>query len=159
MFKRTQAIVAATASIIIVAILISIAFFSNQTTPVGTPPLYQIVDGNFTIEANSYKTYNFTTPTDISKCQVSGSFNVYGSNASTIRVYIWDNAAFTNWQKGQASQSPLGRTISFYDSGFTTNGSIEASPDPGGTYFLIYQNNSTELQNLTSQVSFYYISK
>jgi hypothetical protein len=87
MFKRTQAIVAATASIIIVATLISIAFFSNQTTPVGTPPLYQIVDGNFTIEANSYKTYNFTTPTDISKSQVSGSFNVYGSNASTIRVY------------------------------------------------------------------------
>jgi hypothetical protein len=159
MLKRTRKIVVATGFIIIVAILISIAFFVNQTTPFGTPPFYQIVDGNFTINANSYKAYNFTTPTDISKCQVSGSFNVYGAISGKIRVYIWDNVAFANWQSGQVSQSPLGRVTSFYDSGFTTNGLIDASPYPGGTYFLVFQNNSTEPQNVTSQTHFWYISK
>ena len=102
MLKRTQAIVTAIVSLIIVAVLISTAFFfANQKTPFGTPPLHIIVDGNFTVS---------------------------GANPSEIRVYIWDNAAFTNWKNVQISQSPLGRTISFYDSGLTTNGTIEATP-------------------------------
>jgi hypothetical protein len=133
MLKRTQAIVTAIVSLIIVAVLISTAFFfANQKTPFGTPPLHIIVDGNFTVS---------------------------GANPSEIRVYIWDNAAFTNWQNGQISQSPLERTISFYDSGLTTNGTIEATPYPGGTYFLIYKNNSTEPQNITSEATFWYIPK
>jgi hypothetical protein len=159
MLKRTRAIIAAVVSLIIVAILISTAFFANQKTPLGTPPLHLILDGNFTVDANSYKAYNFTTPTDISNCQVSGSFSVSGVNPSDIRVFIWDNAAFTNWQSGHVSQSRLGSIISFYDSGPTTNGTIQATPYPGGTYFLIYQNNSTEPQNITSQATFWYTPK
>ena len=156
MLKRTRAIV----SLIIVAVLISTAFFfANQKKPFGTPPLHLIVAGNFTIDSDSYKAYNFTTPTDISNCQVSGSFSVSGANPSEIRVYIWDNAAFTNWQNGQISQSPLGRIVSFYDSGLATKGTIYAKPYPGGTYFLIYQNNSTKPQNITSQATFWYIQK
>ena len=161
MLKRTRAIVAATVSLIIVAIVISTAFFANQIHPVGTPLSYVIVQGNFTVDANSYKAYNFTTPNEISQCQVSGSFSVSGANPSKIRVYIWDNAEFTNWQSGHISQSqsPFGQIISFYDSGLTTNGTIEATPYPGGTYFLIYQNNSTEPQNITSQATFWYMPK
>ena len=158
MSKRTRAIVA-TVSVIVVALLITGVFFAIQIHPFGTPLLYLIVDENFTVNPDSYKAYNFTTPTDISKCQVSGSFTVSGANASNIRVYIWDNASFTTWQSGKVSQSPLGRTISFYDSGRTTNGTIEASPYPGGTYFLIYQNNSTEPQNVTSHATFWYTLK
>jgi hypothetical protein len=158
MSKRTRAIVA-TVSLIIVAILISAVFFANQIHPFGTPLLYLIVDESFTVNADSYKAYNFTTPTDISKCQVSGSFSVSEANPSNIRVYIWDNASFTTWQNGSVSQSPLGRTISFYDSGNATNGTIDASPYPGGTYFLIYVNNSTEPQNVTSEATFWYTLK
>ena len=159
MLKKTRTIVVVTVSLVIVAVLIATVFFANQIRPVGTPPLYLIIDGNFTVEAESYKAYNFTTPTDISSCQVSGSFSVYGSNSSKIRVFIWDNAAFTNWQSGHVSQSPLGRAISFYDSTLSTNGTISASPYPGGTYWLIYTNNSTEPQNVTSQATFWYMLK
>jgi hypothetical protein len=159
MLKRTRAIVAVTVSLIIVDILISAAFFANQEHPAGTPPLYLVVDGNFTVNADSYKAYNFTTPTDISKCQVRGSFSDTTTNSSGIRVFIWDNAAFTNWQKsGHSLQLGFG-TISFYDSGLSTNGTIAASPYPGGTYFLIYMNNSTEPQNVTSQTDFWYMLK
>ena len=158
MLKRTQAIVATTVSLIIVAVLISAAFFANQIHPLGTPQLHLIVNGNFTVNADSYKAYNFTTPTDISQCQVSGSFSISGLNPNKIRVYIWDNAAFNSWQSGQVSQSPLGRAISFYDSGLSTNGTISASP-PGGTYWLIYTNNSTEPQNVTSEATFWYVLK
>ena len=158
MLKRTRAIVAATVSFNIIAFLISVAFFANRE-PFGTPLLYLIVEGNFTVNADSYKAYNFTTPTDISQCQVSGSFSVSGSNSSKIRVFIWDNAAFTNWQNGHVSKSPLGRAISFYDSGLSTNGTIDASPYPGGTYWLIYTNNSTEPQNVISQADFWYMIK
>jgi hypothetical protein len=159
MLKRTRAIIATVVSLIIVAILISAAFFVNQKTPLGTPPLQLIVDENFTVDANSYKAYNFTTPTDISNCQVSGSFSVSGANPSDIRVFIWDNAAFTSWQGGHISQPPWGGIISFYYSVPKKNGTIQATPYPGGTYFLIYQNNSTETQNVTSEATFWFTSK
>jgi hypothetical protein len=159
MLKRPQAIVAAIVCLIIVAIVISAAFFASHIHPVGTPLLHLLVQGNFTVDANSYKAYNFTTPNEISQCQVSGSFSVSGANPSKIRVYIWDNAEFTNWQRGHISQfqSPFGQIISFYDSGLASNGIIEATPYPGGTYFLIYHNNSTEPQNITSQATFWYM--
>ena len=161
MLKRARAIVAVTVSLIIVAVLISVSFFDNPIHPVSTPPLHLLVDENFTVDADSYKAYNFTTPTDISQCQVSGSFNVSGANPNEIRVYIWDNVEFTNWQSGHIpqSQSPFGQIISFYDSGLTTNGTIEGSPYPGGTYFLIFQNHSTEPQIVTSQTTFWYMQK
>ena len=108
MLKRTRAIAAATVSLIIVATLISTVFLTNQKTPVGTPPVYLVVNENFTVDANSYKAYSFTTPTDISNCQVSGSFSVSGANPSEIRVFIWDNASFTNWKNGHVSQSQRG---------------------------------------------------
>ncbi len=138
MLKRKRVIVISIVSLIIIIVLISTTiFFANQIHPFSTPQTYLIVQGNFTVDANSYKAYNFTTPNKISQCQVSGSFSVSGSKPSKIRVYIWDNAAFINWQNGQISQSPQGRTISFYDSGFATKGTIEkATPYPGGTYFL-----------------------
>jgi hypothetical protein len=154
----TRAKIARTISLIIIVILISVAFFVNQEHPMGTPPLNSIVDGSFTVNAGSYKAYNFTIPIDVSQCQVSGSFSVSGENLSKIRVFIWDNAAFINWQSGHVSQSPLGRSISFYDSGLSTDRSIAASP-PSGTYWLIYTNNSTNSQNVISQADFWYTLK
>ncbi|MGD0451603.1 MAG: hypothetical protein ABSA79_11205 [Candidatus Bathyarchaeia archaeon] len=159
MVKITRTFVFVTASLVIVAILISTVFFADQTHPAGTPPVYSIVNGDFTVDAESYEAFNFTTPTDISQIQVNGDFSVLGANPYGIRVFIWDTVSFTNFQSGHVSQSPLGQAISAYDSGLTTNGTIEASPYPGGMYFLIYQNNSTEPQNVTSQASFWYIQK
>ena len=89
MLKRTRAIVVVTVCLVIVAVLISVAFFDNPIHPVSTPPLHLLVDENFTADADSYKAYNFTTPTDISQCQVSDSFSVSGANPNEIRVYIW----------------------------------------------------------------------
>jgi hypothetical protein len=157
MLKRTQAIVAAAISLLI--ILIVIAFFASQIHPVGNPLVHIIVDENFTVDTNSYKAYNFTMPAESSNCQVSGSFSVSGATPGEIRVFIWDNAAFTSWQSGHTSPSRWGGIISFYDSGLATNGTINATPYPGGTYYLIYVNNSTETQNVTSQATFWHTPK
>jgi hypothetical protein len=48
-------------------------FFANQIHSASTPPRYLIVDGNFTVNADSYKAYNFTTPPEIKQYQVSGA--------------------------------------------------------------------------------------
>ncbi len=73
-------------------------------------------------------------------------------------MFIWDNTAFTNWQNGQVSWNPVGRTLSFYDSGFTTDGTID-SAFFSGTYcgLFIYKNNSTLPVNMTSDAYFWYI--
>ena len=126
---------------------------------VGTPPLFNIVDDNFTVNPESYKAYNFTLPPDISSSQVTGTFNVTTNNASDFRVFIWDNAAFTNWKEHGASLHLGYGVISFYESGWATNGAISSWSYPSGTYWLIYINNSTMPTNVTSQASFYYIPK
>ena len=159
MNKRTK-VVAATFISAIVVIAILIVVFDNQTvTPKSTPMLFRIVDASLTIDPGSYKAYNFTLPSEASNTGVSGTFNVTTPNSSGFRIYIWDNAAFTSWQKSGASLHLGFGTISFYDSDHLTNGTISSTSYPGGTYWLIYTNNSTKPVSVTSEASFYYIPK
>ena len=136
----------------------SLYIHSTQTHLAKTPPLYTIINQSFIVNADSYKAYNFTIPADISTCHVTGDFSVSPTNSSGFRVFIWDNAAFSNWQSGHSILLGFG-TISFYDSGYLTSGTISASPYPGGTYWLLFLNNSTASVNVTSFAGFAYISK
>lgn len=112
----------------------------------GTPPIYQIVTGNMTINANSFKAYNFTVPSGAGS--ISDTFSCNG----TIRVYVMDSENFANWQNKQIA-------LSYYDSGQVTNGKIDNLALPSsGTYFLVYYNNNdTTAKTVTSYASFFYI--
>jgi hypothetical protein len=155
-YQKLKVIIAIAAILIAVSAILTVALHTNKGAE--TPPIYQIIDANFTVNAGSYKAYNFTTPADISTCQVTGDFSISPTNSSGFRVFIWDNAAFSNWQSGHSLPLGVG-TISFYDSGLSTNGTISASHYPGGTYWLLYLNNSTAPVNVTSLAGFYYIRK
>jgi len=149
--------ITAAVSLIFVAVIL-LAIFSNQgVTPKSTPELFRIVDASFTVDPGSYKAYNFTMPSGSSNKGVSGTFNVTTPNTSDFRVFIWDNAAFTNWQTHGASLHLGFGVISFYDSGWSTSGTISHSSFPDGTYWLLFTNNSTKPVNVTSEASFYYI--
>lgn len=148
---------------VVIAILIivvsGVALYPYHPTHLAeTPPLYMIVEESFIVNAGSYKAYNFTTPADISTCHVTGDFSVFPTNSSGFRVFIWSNAAFSTWQSGHSLLLGVG-TISFYDSGSSTNGTISASPYPGGTYWLLFLNNSNAPVNVTSIAGFWYFSK
>ena len=159
MNKKTKIVAAAFTSFVVVVVIL-IAIFANQAvTPKSTPLLYRIVDTSFRVDPGSYKAYNFTMPSDTSNTGVSGIFNVTTPNSIGFRVFIWDNAAFTNWQAHGASLHLGFGVISFYDSGWSTNGTISNSSYPDGTYWLIYTNNSTEPVYVNSEASFYYIPK
>jgi hypothetical protein len=86
-------------SMLIFLSCLSIAIY-YQHHPYGTPPQHLIINGNLTIKTDSYKAFNFTIPMDITQSQVNGDFAVYPTNSSGLRVFIWDNAAFNNWQSG-----------------------------------------------------------
>ncbi|HEX7482291.1 MAG TPA: hypothetical protein VF350_02340 [Candidatus Bathyarchaeia archaeon] len=159
MNKKTKAVAATITSLVVVVAIITAIFANQSVTPKSTPLLYRIVDASFTVDPGSYKAYNFTMPSDTTYSGVSGTFNVTTPNSSDFRVFIWDNAAFTNWQANGASLHLGFGVISFYDSGWSTNGTINSSSYPGGTYWVIYTNNSTKVVNVTTEVSFYYIPK
>jgi hypothetical protein len=144
-------------SLLIIFFFVSIIIY-YQHQPYGTPPRHLIINGNLTIKAYSYKAFNFTIPMDITQCQVNGDFAVYPTNSSGLRVFIWDTAAFNNWQSGHFSldHARPGEVISLYDSGHSNNGTIDIFPG-SGTYFLLFLNNSTETVNVTVEADYWYI--
>lgn len=110
---------------------------------VGTPPIWQIVNGNITVNAGSYNDYSFTIPSDSSYSEVQGTFTVSGGSGNTITVYIMDSTNFANWQNGQTTSSYCNSTEA--PSG-TSNVNLNS-----GTYFLVFDNTS----DLNSQKSVY----
>jgi hypothetical protein len=156
-YQRARAIFVVIAILIIVVSGVALYPF-HPTHLAETPPLYAIVDESFIVDVGSYKACNFTTPTDISTLHVTGDFSISPTNSSNFQVFIWDNAAFSTWQSALSLSLGVG-TISFYDSGISTNGTISASPYPGGTYWLLFFNNSNALVNVTSIAGFWYFSK
>ena len=119
-------------SMLIILSCVTIILYYQQQ-PNGTPPQHLIINGNLTIKADSYKAFNFTIPMDITQCQVNGDFAVYPTNSSGLRLFIWDNAAFDNWQSGHFAldNARPGEVISLYDSGHSNNGTINVFPGPG----------------------------
>jgi hypothetical protein len=121
---------------------------------VGTPPIYPIVDGIITVNASSYKDYNFTVPSGSSQSEVQGTFTVSGGNENDIKVYIMDSTNFANWQNGQNASS-------YYNSGEATNGTIAVTLYSGGTHFLVYDNtfDTSSQKTVDTQMFFWCIPK
>ncbi len=120
----------------------------------GTPPVRQIVHGLITVNASSYRAYNFTIPSEPSQAEVSGHFTASGGNGIGINVYIMDSDNFTSCQNCQnASQ--------YYDSGESTNSSIRVNLPSRGTYYIVYDNtfDNSSQKNVDTDMYSAYIPK
>jgi hypothetical protein len=152
--KRERNIaVAVLAGFILVAVILLAAFYLQKPfNPAPTPVISVIVDGNFTVNSDSYVYYNFTVysgPTNAKINEtVQGTFSVSDGNESTIRVYIMDGANFDNWKNGLESNK-------YYDSGESSAGNVGATLSSTGTYYLVYDNTySSVSKSVTTQVSY-----
>jgi hypothetical protein len=137
--KKTLKIIAIILAVILVAF--AFFFFIRLNTPMGTPPIYHIVNlKNLTLENSKYSVYNFTTQ---SGNQIYGSFNA----TEPIQVYIVNSANFVNWEKGQ-NITPI------YSSGKVANAIFDhVSLPSSGIYYIIYDNTSgLKVVNVDSQV-------
>jgi hypothetical protein len=135
--------------IVIIGIVVAVAFFTHGFLhPASTPILQYIVNGNITVNASSYVSYNFTVP---STATVDGFFTVSGDINSTIKVYVMDGANLAGWQKGQTASM-------YYDSGAVNAANVTATLPQSGTYYLVYDNTfSSAAKNVTTQIDCYYL--
>ena len=117
---------------------------------VSRPPIEVIVYGIISVNASSYKVYNFTIPSPRGSTQsrVDGSFGASGGN-NNIKVFIMDRANFAKWENGQ-------NATTYYDSGERANGYFEIFLKAGGTYFLVYDNtaDTTSQKNVQTTVGY-----
>jgi len=145
--KKMLAIVAVTLIGILAVAVIAVLAWQNQNQPFPTPAVFPIMEGNFTVNAGSYKDYNFTVPSDFSRVWVGGTFTVSDGAVSGIRVYIMDSANFTNWQNGQIANN-------YYDSGQANSGNVTTTTLLSRTYYLVFDNTfSAASKNVTSDVN------
>ncbi len=144
---KNKMLLAVAAIIIIVAVVEIVIFFTqNQGQLSPTPTVVTIVDGNLTVEATSYKYFNFTVEGTMTS-DVQGTFAVSG-NSENIRVYIMDRANFTDWQNAHNARM-------YYDSGEVNNATIAVKVPAGGDYYLVYDNTgSSTSKNVTTNVSY-----
>lgn len=112
-----------------------------------------IVNGLVTVNAGSYEDYTFTVHSGASNIQVSGSFAASGGSGNDIRIFIFDQTDFTNWQNGHTSNC-------YYQSGQTTTGTISATLPSAGTYVLVYDNTFSTFsqKNVNTEVDLSYVS-
>jgi hypothetical protein len=118
---------------------------------IGTPPFFDVARGEISVNASSYKVYNFTIPSDSTQGQVMGYFETSGGSGNNIRVYIMNSTNFDIWQQG-------GNATTIYDSGETVTGNISITYDSGGSYFLVYDNTADAIlqKNVTTHVYYWY---
>jgi hypothetical protein len=144
MFLAIAVIIIAVAAIVLAAFVLL-----NEVHPVSTPIMEILVDGNVTVNSDSYVYYNFTVFSEHVSPTVQGTFTVSGIDQK-IRVYIMDSASVTDWQDTRNASA-------YYDSGESSSGNITANL-PIGNYALVYDNTfSATSKNVTTQVHSWYL--
>jgi hypothetical protein len=99
------------------------------------PPV-ALTPSTFTIGAES-KQFQFRS----SGQHVVGHFIAAGVSKNNIRVFIFDEDGFANWQNGRPVKT-------HYDSGKVTTGKIDLRLKPG-TYYLVFDNSFSGVSNKT----------
>jgi hypothetical protein len=104
-------------------------------------PPEALTPSTFTIGAES-KQFQFRS----SGQHVFGHFKAEGGSRNDIRVFIFDEDGFANWQNRRAFRM-------YYDSGKVTAGKIDVRLKPG-TYYLVFDNSFSGLSNkaITSDI-------
>ena len=104
------------------------------------PPV-ALTPSSFTIGAES-KQFQFRS----SGQHVFGHFKAEGGSRNDIRVSIFDQDGFANWQNDHIVKT-------YYDSGKVTTGKIDVRLKPG-TYYLVFDNRFSGVSNkaITSDI-------
>jgi hypothetical protein len=104
-------------------------------------PPQALTPATFTIGAES-KQFQFRS----SGQHVFGHFKAEGGSRNDIRVSIFDEDGFANWQNRRTART-------YYDSGKVTAGKIDVRLKPG-TYYLVFENSFSGLSNkaITSDI-------
>ena len=152
--KPNRKIVAAAAIAVILILataLIAVFAWQNHQQPYPTPAVNPIVESTFTVNAGSYKAYNFTVyPRDTSSW-VDGTFTVNG-NVEGINVYLMDSGNFIDWTNGQPAYR-------YYETRLAKAGGVGTDiAFSSGTYYLVFDNLFSESsKNVTATVNYLHI--
>lgn len=131
-------------SLLVVAAAILVFFINGLTTPLPTAIPQDIVSGNITVKSSSYEYYNFTVPPN-DNAQIYGNFSV--NNASTIEVFILDEANFARYQSKQTPNT-------IYSSGEQTAANVTATLRVQGTYYIVFDNSfSSSAKNVQASIT------
>jgi hypothetical protein len=153
-FKPNRKIIAAAtiAIILILAIALIVAFaWQNHPQPYPTPAVNPIVEGTFTVNAGSYKAFNFTFYPGDTSSWVDGIFTVNG-NVEGINVYIMDSGNFINWTNGQTAYR-------YYETRLAKSGGVGTDiAFSSGTYYLVFDNLFSESsKNVNATIDYLHI--
>jgi hypothetical protein len=150
--KKKLVVAAATVIVLILAVaLIAVFAWQNHQQPYPTPAVNPIVESTFTVNAGSYKAYNFTVyPRDTSSW-VDGTFTVNG-NVEGINVYLMDSGNFIDWTNGQPAYR-------YYETRLAKAGGVGTDiAFSSGTYYLVFDNLFSESsKNVTATINYLHI--
>ncbi len=140
------------AIIILFTIAGSIVTFGVLTTSQvlalpGTITVAPIINENITISASTSLDYQFKVPPDVTNTWISGTFTAQGGTTNDIKVYIFDNTNFNNYNTGQ-------NFTALYQSGLTSNSTISVNNISNGSYYLVLDNECSTSQK-TVNISAY----
>jgi hypothetical protein len=130
----------------VLAGIAAVLYVDSQSPRIPTEHTVRIVDGNAIVNAepppaNSgaepYTEYKISVPSGATNISISGTFTAEGSSGNDIKVYVFDSNDYQRWQLSEDFAS-------IYQSGQTHTGSISASINSSGTYYLLLDN---ELDN------------
>jgi hypothetical protein len=110
-----------------------------------------IVRGTITVNAGSYKYYQFTIPSRAFNIRVEGGIIASGGRGNDITMYIMDSTNFVNWQNGRGASA-------YYSSGQVTRVGFAFTLPSGGTYYLVIDNtfSITSQKNVEIQATLTY---
>jgi hypothetical protein len=132
-----------TGSIITLGILTETPCLALPGTITVTPIIYE----NVTISAKTSLDYQFKVPPDVTNTWISGTFTAQGGTTNDIKVYIFDNTNFNNYNTGQ-------NFTAIYQSGQTSNSTISVNNISNGSYYLVLDNEFSTSQK-TINISAY----
>ena len=150
-YKRDYILVFAIIAIVLILFLSLIAFFPIH--PGGNPGISNetILNGEITVEQNSYNVYSFVVPKNAYAIWVNGSFA--SDNSTSIKVYVMDNTTLNAWKQGNS-------WTAYYDSGetFAANISVYLPDKIAATYYVVYDNSfSPVVAKVSSYINLVYM--
>jgi hypothetical protein len=140
----------------VLAFGVSIARFGNLESSSPSLPKNEYVEniasGIILIGVDTYEYREFEVPSDASNAIVRGSFHVFTDSAEQIRVLIFDQDQFLNWQTNQE----MGKNH-FY-SGEVITADLEHGVPPGQKLYLVFDNtfSSTSAKSINADIELFY---
>lgn len=93
-----------------------------------------VFSGSAAVNPGSYYYVSFSVPSNAINVQLSGSLTAAGGIGNDVRVYVFDQTNFINWQNGHSASA-------YYSTGQETAFNINVRlPNGAGTYYVVFDN-------------------